>query len=386
MKTKAALMTSKGAAAISCISLVGENGSEILTRLTTTASGEKIALKKGRLVLAEIIDSQKIIDQVVIACEDENRFTINCHGNPILVETIMELLKKNSVELISPKQMLFLEARLKYKDNFIAAESASEHVFSKTIEGSKLILNQKESGLSKVAHNWLTYKSSEEILSQCKDVLANTKIAKLIIAGANVIIAGTPNSGKSTLLNQICGKQKAIVADIAGTTRDWISATAPIESLVLEIFDTAGLDESLAAKTKLDKVSQEITFELLKKANLVLYVIDAENPEPVNIESLRNSLPEDAATIAIFNKIDLAQNAPSKASGFDAQLAISARDGKNIGELIALIRDSLKVSDFELDSPICFTQRQELIAEEMLDCGGDFAKIISLVDELISPK
>ncbi len=386
METNAALMTGKGAAAISCITIVGPKAKEVISKITKPASNVASRLQKESLILTEIMDSERIVDQVLVACEGDDKFTINAHGNPILVESIMELLKSNGVKLISGKEMLMLEALQKNPENLLAAEASVEHIYSKTIAGAKLIFNQKTHGLSKLANLWLKETSPSKIQTSCAEVLENTKVAELIISGAKVMIAGAPNSGKSTLLNQICGKQKAIVADIAGTTRDWVSATTTADSLEIEFFDTAGLDEELATKTKLDKVSQEATLDLFKQANLLLYLIDAQNPKKINLELLHKYAPKDIPVISVLNKIDKGEIAPHILDDFHVDISIIAESGKNVNELISLIEEKLAVVNFELTEAIFFKERHKKIAREILDCGQDIDKIKSLLNKLINPK
>ncbi len=379
-------MTGKGAAAISCITIEGPEAREIISKITKPSSNVSQRLQEESLILTEIVDSQGIIDQVLIAREGDEKFTINTHGNPIVVESIMGLLRRNGVSLISGKEMLMTEALQENQGNLLAAEASVEHIYSKTINGSKLIFNQKNHGLSKLANLWLKETSAVKIQTSCAEVLEKTKIAKLIISGAKVMIAGAPNSGKSTLLNQICGKQKAIVADIAGTTRDWISATTIADSLEMEFFDTAGLDEELAAKTALDKISQEATLDLFKQANLLLYLIDAQNPEKINLELLHKYIPKETPVISVLNKIDKCAAAPETLKELNVDISISAESGENVNELISLIEERLAVADFKLTEAIFFTQRQEKIAREILDCEKDIDKIKSLVKKLINHK
>ncbi|GAI47024.1 unnamed protein product, partial [marine sediment metagenome] len=141
-----------------------------------------------------------------------------------------------------------------------------------------------------------------------------SQTAKLIIAGCTMVIAGPPNSGKSTLLNCICGKQKAIVTDIKGTTRDWVSAKCQIGSLSAELIDTAGLDEKLAATPEniLAKKSQEKTARILEQADLVLLVLD--NSQPIDqldgrlIEKITGKLvlsEAEGKILTVLNKSDL---------------------------------------------------------------------------------
>ena len=111
-----------------------------------------------------------------------------------------------------------------------------------------------------------------DVSAEAEQILENSQIAKLIMFSCKVAIIGPPNTGKSTLLNLLAGRQKAIVTDIKGTTRDWVSAQCRIEPLYLELFDTAGLDKK--PEDVIERESQQKSIEILQQADLVLLVLD----------------------------------------------------------------------------------------------------------------
>jgi len=226
----------------------------------------------------------------------------------------------------------------------------------------------------------------KKIADDAERILQASQTAKLIIAGCKVAIAGPPNTGKSTLLNYLTGRQKAIVTDIKGTTRDWVSGQCQIDSLALELIDTAGLDEQLAAAPEdtIEKVSQQKAVEILEQADLVLLVLDnsrsADQLDDVPIERIAGK-----KVLTVLNKSDLP-------AGFDAgklpktltkTVQISAKFGTGIAELTEKIRQLLGVVRFDLKQPICITDRQKNLLTQLKNAKSK-SKAHSIITELLN--
>ena len=242
MSVFAAVMTGKGTGAIATIQLCGDSAVDILKQIFSSQTQKPVEFTTGNILLGIIKSGDKTIDQVTIGCESNNSYAINCHGNPLIVEEIMQLLRQYGVELLTAKQLF---CKTSANNNTIALEAKLMLPKVKTLEGTRIILNQIDSGLPASAKKWLQ-NPPENIAAEAQEIIDKSKIAKLIISGCSIVLAGPPNTGKSTLLNQLCGKQKVIVADIKGTTRDWVLANCQIGSLAIELIDTAGLDDKFA--------------------------------------------------------------------------------------------------------------------------------------------
>jgi len=385
----AAVMTGKGTGAISSVQVFGEKSEAVIKKIFKPTGKKKPTFEPGIICLGTISDGVETIDQVAIACEGPDNFAINCHGNPLIVASLMQLLQRHGAALLTAEQLLAKILTAEKPINTIALEAKLAQPEVQTIEGAKIIANQIDAGLSSKATEWsqnIDTISLKEIALNASEILKNSQTAKLIIAGCTMVIAGPPNSGKSTLLNCICGKQKAIVTNIKGTTRDWVSAKCQIGSLSAELIDTAGLGEKLAATPEniLAKKSQEKTALILEQADLVLLVLDNSQP----IDQLDGRLIEKIAgkkILTVLNKSDLPAklNAAKLPKILANKVRISAKLGTGIENLLKKIRQICGVADFDLQAEVCFTSRQENLLKQLKKAKSG-KQAASIITELLN--
>jgi tRNA modification GTPase len=371
METLAAVMTAKGVGAISDIRLTGPDAPRIIEQVFKPLVNKPPTLQSSKILVGNVCEDGRVIDHIVLGCEGAGSFSINCHGNPLIVSEIMRLLQENGAKPVRPEEMLKQYFTDSVQLNTIAAEAQLAQINAVTLEGTKIILNQAGPGLVKVLTGWLENIDSisiAEVRRRAGLILENSQPARLIINGCRAVIAGPPNSGKSTLLNYLCGKQKSIVTDIPGTTRDWVAATCRIESLLLEFIDTAGLAEYLAAETSVDKAAQDKTTELLGDADLVLLVLDGSIDTGRHTEQMLGKIAH-SRILVLLNKSDLpAKLDESKLPrSLGRPLSISAKFGTGIEQLITNIRDILGITSFDLKTPVCFTARQENLLKKLVE-------------------
>ncbi|MBN1796909.1 MAG: 50S ribosome-binding GTPase [Sedimentisphaerales bacterium] len=377
-ETIAAVLSGKGTGAIAAIGVWGDTAEKTIRKIFRPKGEKSARYEKGFSVLGTIRNKEEIIDEVIIACEDTEYFCINCHGNQLIETDILRLLQRQGTNIVSAGQFL-LKTSLDKQLNTIEIEAKLAIAQAKTLEGTKIIRNQTNTGLNRIVQNWQKNIPPEDIKAEAKKILELSKSAGYLIYGAKVVLAGPTNSGKSTLLNCLAGKQKAIVTDVAGTTRDWVSAECKLGKLHCEIIDTAGIDETLFSKScNADKEAQKKAKELLKSADLIIWVIDAAKKAPDPFFSLKGK-----PTITVLNKSDLLADAGTAAS-VDT-IAISAKFGNGVEKLIKKIHLKLGIDSVNTKEAVCFTDRQRGLLEQIISADSK-ESILSTISELLNGK
>lgn len=387
MSAFAAVMTGKGTGAISTIQVFGDSPEDVIGKIFKTAGKGPVKFETDRILLGTIHDGEKTIDQVTIGCEQSRTIAINCHGNPLIVEMIMQLLQRHGAKILNPEQLQTKILSEQKNNNTIATEAKLAQSKAKTLEGTKIIANQINNGLSKTVRHWLDNKeeiSIDEIHNQASQILQDSQIAKLIIYGCTAILAGPPNSGKSSLLNCLSGRQKAIVTDIKGTTRDWVRSQCRLDSLLLELIDTAGLDEQLTApENTIEKAVRKKTTEILEKADLILLVLD-NSQSADQLDEFPAGKFTDKNIVTVLNKSDLpAGFNTNQLPGFLSNTVLtSTTEGTGIENLTEKIRRVCGVVDFDLRTAVCFTERQEKLLKQLTTIKSNQAA--SVITELLN--
>jgi tRNA modification GTPase len=383
MSAFAAVTTGKGTGAIAVIQLAGDSAEAVIKKIFRPAGKTSAVFKPGKILLGTISEAAETIDQVTIGCEAPGQFAINCHGNPLIVADIMQLLQKNGVELLTAEQLLAKIFSTEKPSNTIALEAKLTLLQAKTIQGTKIIANQASTGLTQKIEQWLQDAAPfEKIKADTEQILTDSQTAKLLIFGCTIVLSGPPNTGKSTLLNFLAGRQKAIVTDIAGTTRDWVSAQCRIGLLSAELIDTAGLAETTG--DTIEKLSQQKSVEMLEKADLVLLVLDNSQTNNRLDENVLEKIAN-KKILTVLNKFDL----PAK---FDTgklpknltdTVQISAKFGKGIENLLEKIQRLCGVADFDLKTAVCFTPRQENLLKQLQKAESK-QQALSIITELLN--
>ena len=388
MSIFAAVTTGKGTGAISTIQIFGDSAEALIKIVFKPVGTKPLKFKTGEILLGTICDGAEVIDQVTIGCEGPDTLAINCHGNPLIVELIMQLLRRHGAALLTAEQLLRKLLTAQRSADSIAVEAKLAHAKARTLQGTKIIVNQIDAGLTKKARGWLENIdeiSLDKIKAEATQILQKSQAGKLIIYGCTAVLTDPPNSGKSTLLNCLAGRQKAIVTDIKGTTRDWVSARCRIGSLSVKLIDTAGLDEKLQDhQDNIDESAQKKTLEVLERADIVLLVLDASLPA----EELDDQITQrfnDKKVITVLNKSDL----PAK---FDTSrlpvtlsntVQISAKEGAGIESLSEKITETAGAVDFDPGEPVCFTRRQENLIKKLTGVTSK-QQAASIITELLN--
>jgi tRNA modification GTPase len=382
----AAVMTGPGMGAIATVQLYGDAAADVLRQVFRARSGQPLERAAGQVLLGDIAENGARIDEVTIGCEGPHIFAIHCHGNPLIVARIMELLRRHGVQTVPAERLLAAIWTSPKTHDAIRAEAKLALAAVKTIEGAAIIVNQVKAGLSEAIQRWqdqLDLMPLERIAAEARDVLKHSEPARLILSGCTIALVGPPNTGKSTLLNTLAGREKAIVSDIRGTTRDWVSAEIHIPPLAATIIDTAGLDSVMSASGSIDQAAQQKTGAVVARADLVLLVLDFSEPAEQLSESIVQPLAGRRA-VTVYNKADL----PSRLdiarvpSVLGPAVRISAKQGSGIDELIRTIHRVCDVVDFDSRLPVVFTDRQVRLLES-LGHSDSKARASSILSELL---
>ena len=379
MAAAVCVLTARGMSAIASVALSGADAKEVLEEIFQSSSRKKVALSPADFCHGSIMDGDRVIDEVLVGREGQERFVIHCHGNPLLVEQIVKLCQSKGALLVDAERFSSQQSAACLQ-NTIGAEAKLAMQKSATLLGVKILQGQINAGLSRWAAGIqanIDMLDIAEIHKQCKDILDRSQIANRIINGVRIVIAGAPNSGKSTLLNCLSGRQETIVSDIAGTTRDWVSVTCHMGPVRAEFIDTAGLDEALAGKDDIEQTAQAITKDLLESCDLIVYLQDATKTNPLlKIES-------EKPFICVLNKCDLIQEYKDSGTQELKPIQISAKNNTGIDKLVDAILNALQVDEIMIGDAIAFTPRQCNILSQLARTEA-MSAVGSLIKKLLS--
>ena len=335
--TIAAIATAMSNSGIGIIRVSGNESIEIVDHVFKNSKKEN-SLKRYKshtIHYGFIYDEDKILDEVMVSVfKSPHSFTtediveINCHGGILVLQKILELLIRNGARLAEPGEFTkraFLNGRIDLSEaeavmdvissqNEMALQSSVKQLQGSVSDKVKELRSEIiyeiafiESALDDPEHISLDgfterLENKIEFLSSSVDKLLSTaENGKMIREGIRTVIVGKPNAGKSSLLNLLAGEEKAIVTEIAGTTRDIIEENINLKGIHLHIIDTAGIRKS-------DDVVEQIGVEKAKKytadADLVIYVLDSSVPLDQNDYDIMEMIREKKCII-LFNKTDM---------------------------------------------------------------------------------
>jgi tRNA modification GTPase len=371
--TLACVRTAKGTAAIGSIEVCGPNGFSVIQKIFQPA-GKNASMDEGQILYGRFLDRGQTLDDGIVGVEGPNRYALHCHGNPLILRQILALLQRHDVQIITYEEMLSRRFAVE-SGNVIQAEAKLQSLKTASLLGAQIIQNQATAGLARTAQQWLDAKDCQTIRQEVREILRRSQIGRRIIHGVRIVIAGPPNSGKSTLLNRLAGQEQALVSDIPGTTRDWVTAFGRIEPLRIEWIDTAGLDERLAAANLFDRTAQRRTQKQLADCDLILYVIDGTK----TLANRPSWFSPDIPVVTVLNKSDLPdfQRREDKAD----QVSISAKIGSGIEALGKAILQTLEIQSFDPAWPVAFTARQHDLLQKIAD-AADLSAVKSLARQL----
>ncbi|MEZ7817023.1 MAG: tRNA uridine-5-carboxymethylaminomethyl(34) synthesis GTPase MnmE [Flavobacteriales bacterium] len=368
--TIVAISTAPGAGGIAVVRISGPDafrlGSAVFSKTISSENERKVVF--GRI----LSETGEMIDEglALVLCgprsyTGEDTIEFNIHGSTFIQSEVVRLLVLAGCRLAGPgefTQRAFLNGRL----DLTQAEAVADLIASEHSGAHRLAISQLRGGFSREIGALrealigfaglleLELDFSEEdvefadrarfnellndLLTRISSLAASFRAGNAIKSGIPIAILGAPNAGKSTLLNALVGDDRAIVSDIAGTTRDIIEDTCVINGTLFRFIDTAGL------RTTSDSIESEGIRRALEKAGAahsVLYLLDPseDTASSASAAIAALNLPEEVSVIAVWNKCDLGGNHPPVA-GASHTLEISASEGSGLKELQDLLRSS----------------------------------------------
>ena len=410
--TIAAIATALSPSGIGIIRISGEEAFEVANRIFKAKSGKSILEMASHTVhYGHIYDGDEIIDEVmVLLMKAPNSFTmedtveIDCHGGVYVMNRILQTVLKNGARLSEPGEFTkraFLNGRI----DLTKAEAIMDLIQSKNEAARKnsmthlkgdlyrKIKDLREDIIYEIAfiesalddpehisldgfHERLSGKSAN-IIKEIEKLLNSADNGRLIKEGINTVIVGKPNAGKSSFLNLLLGEDRAIVTDIAGTTRDTLEESVYLDGMTLNLIDTAGIRDT---EDVVEKIGVNKAKEALEKADLMVYIVDSS----VSLdESDREiiALLDNSKTIVLLNKSDLdvvvdeacISNAFINMDYCSDSDSVSMEENDSVNVADAIIPDILTISAKEKEGLNAFTS---LIKEKF------FSGQISFDDEV----
>ena len=321
----------------SALAIIRVSGDDCFDVVSKCFSKDICGIDKRTLLTGEIINDNEVIDQVVVAVykgpksfTGEDLVEIICHGSMLIANQIIETLIKCGGRLATNGEYSS-RAFLHGKIDLIQAESINDVINATTKEAKQLSIKSLKGEVSRlvtpfktkiadlialievnidfpeyedieVANKELIIKSINEIVPNIEKLVVDGHKAKIIKDGIKVAIVGKPNVGKSSLLNALVGEDKAIVTDIAGTTRDIVEGEVNLNGVALHLLDTAGIRD---VDDKVESIGVDRARKTIDEAELIIVVLDGSKElEDEDTEILK--LTEGKNRIIVYNKQDIA--------------------------------------------------------------------------------
>ncbi len=393
--TIAAIATALSPSGIGIIRISGEEAFEVANRIFKAKSGKSILEMASHTVhYGHIYDGEEVIDEVmVLLMKAPNSFTmedtveIDCHGGVYVMNRILQTVLKNGARLSEPGEFTkraFLNGRI----DLTKAEAIMDLIQSKNEAARKnsmthlkgdlyrKIKTLREEIIYEIAfiesalddpehisldgfHERLSEKSSN-IISVIEKLLNSADNGRLIKEGINTVIVGKPNAGKSSFLNLLLGEDRAIVTDIAGTTRDTLEESVYLDGMTLNLIDTAGIRDT---EDVVEKIGVNKAKEALEKADLMVYIVDSSVSLDKSDREIIELLDMSKA-IVLLNKSDLdvvvsEEDIKKIAGEVPNFLTISAKEKEGLDAFISLIKEKFFNGEISFDDEVTISSLRQ---------------------------
>ena len=380
--TICAISTAQGVGAISIIRISGDDSTTIVNKIFKGKDLTKV--ESHTINYGHIIDNNEIIDEVLVSVmktpktfTKEDIVEINTHGGIAATNKVLELLLENGCRLAEPGEFTkraFLNGRI----DLLEAEAIMDMIDAKTETQRKMAINQIDGKTSKLINDLrndmiqiisninvnIDYPEYDDVdlitndilipkitnlKEKIKTILKESENGKIIKEGIKTSIIGRPNVGKSSLLNALLQEDKAIVTNIAGTTRDIVEGQITINGILLNIIDTAGIRET---EDLIESIGVEKSLKIMEEADLILFMLNNNEELTEELKALLNRI-KDRKYLVLINKIDLDNKLNRSDLKIDSNkiIELSIKEDKGIDELKKKIEELFNLNELETKDP-----------------------------------
>lgn len=402
--TIAAISTAMAESGIGIVRMSGEEAFAIADKIYKNKKGKRLSDQKTHTIHYGFIEEEgKVIDEVLVMLmrgphtfTGEDTVEIDCHGGVYVVKKILEACIRNGARPAQPGEFT-KRAFLNGKMDLSQAEAVIDIIQSqndyalksslKQLRGSvkekisdlrnKIIYHTAfiESALDDSEHisidgyGNVLKKETKEIIEEIETLLKTADDGRIIREGINTVILGKPNAGKSSLLNVLLGEERAIVTEIAGTTRDILQETINLQGISLNIIDTAGIRNT---NDKVEKIGVDKAKDYAKEADLIIYVVDSSNDLDENDYEIMKFI-QGKKSILLLNKSDLERKVTKEeikkiCKEYNIEnipvIEISAKEEKGIDRLEEIVKEMFYHGEISFNNEIYITNIRHKTALE----------------------
>lgn len=396
--TIAAIATSLHSAGLGIIRISGEDAMEIIDKIYQSKNGKKRLSEQESHTIhyGFIVEDDEKIDEVMVSVmrgpstyTKEDTVEINCHGGVFVMRKVLEAALRAGARLAEPGEFTkraFLNGRIDLSEaeavidvieakNDYALKNSLFQLSGQVLEAIRSLREKIlyeiafiESALDDPEHISLEgypdrlKEIVQNLSEEMNRLLENGKKGRILKEGIRTLLIGKPNAGKSSILNLLLKEERAIVTEIAGTTRDVLEEEFSLGGFHLKLIDTAGIRRT---ENRIEQIGVEKTREMLKTAELVLYVVDSSVDLDENDAEIRE-LIRNKKSIALLNKQDLESRVHLSdfENEFTAVVPVSAKENTGMEELENCLKELFLTEDFSGEENVMLTNIRHMDALE----------------------
>ncbi len=418
--TIAAIATAMSESGIGIIRISGDEAIYIADKIFSTKTGRKILsnVESHTVHYGFIMDNENIIDEVMVSVfkaprsyTTEDTVEINCHGGVLMMRRILETVLNAGARLAQPGEFTkraFLNGRIDlskaeaiidiiHSKNEFALKNSVRQLKGSVSDSIKKLREEIlfeiafiESALDDPEHISLygytekLYNINNDLLNRIKKLIDSADNGKMLKEGINTVIVGKPNAGKSSLLNRLVGEERAIVTDIAGTTRDVLEESIKLKGISLNIIDTAGIRDT---EDIVEKIGVEKATKYANDADLIIYVVDSSVPLDENDKNIIGII-ENKKCIALLNKSDLNQKVTEEELNKLFQencvsdikiIKTSTKENIGIDDFEETIKEMFFNGEIVMDTEVCITNMRH--KEALMDAYNSLLQVKRSLDD-----